>query len=213
MVEKEAANEPEGKALQLISYNSVTKGKYCFLFKLTFLKVYEMTEEAKAMLSQIEGLIAVISVAGKSRSGKSTFLNKILKIGEAFKADSNVQACTKGIWIWSKAIKQKVKGEIFNILVTDTEGLDAEDANDDHDFKIFCLTILTCSHFVYNTQFQIDRDAIDKLSKCIKLAENLKDKNELLEPQDFQQIFPKFTWLVRDFALDLVHDGKTITED
>lgn len=105
------------------------------------------------MLSEIEGPIAVVSIAGKFRTGKSFMLNELIRKKNAFKVEGNVEACTKGIWIWNKPIKHEHNGEMINLLLTDTEGLDADDTVVEHDFKIFTLSILTCSHFVYNSMY------------------------------------------------------------
>jgi hypothetical protein len=65
------------------------------------------------------------------------------------------------------------------------------------------LAILTCSHFIYNSMRIIDIDALDKLSMCVYLARGLKGKNGGLTAQECEQIFPFFTWCVRDFKLEL----------
>jgi hypothetical protein len=61
-------------------------------------------------------------------------------------------------------------GKPITILVADTEGLASTVADQNHDVKIFSLAILTCTHFIYNSSGTIDKDAIDKLSMCVKLA-------------------------------------------
>lgn len=52
----------------------------------------------------------------------------------------------------------------------------------------------------------INRDAINKLTLCVEIAEELKGKDGMLGPQDLEKIMPRFTWLVRDFNLDLVDE-------
>lgn len=61
-------------------------------------------------------------------------------------------------------------GKPITILVADTEGLASTVVGQNHDVKIFTLAILTCSHFIYNSSGTIDKDAIEKLSVCVKLA-------------------------------------------
>lgn len=58
----------------------------------------------------------------------------------------------------------------------------------------------------------IDRDAINKLSLCVKIAEELKGKDGILGPQDLEKIMPRFTWLVRDINLDLEKEGQQLSE-
>jgi hypothetical protein len=63
------------------------------------------------------------------RTGKSYLLNKvILDRDSGFGVGPTVNACTKGIWIWNKALTgQTEEGTITNILVIDSEGLGAVD--------------------------------------------------------------------------------------
>ena len=49
----------------------------------------------------------------------------------------------------------------------DTEGLSSVEAEANHDLKIFTLSLLTCSHFIYNSKGTIDGDALNKLSMCV----------------------------------------------
>ena len=66
--------------------------------------IFEIVEETANFLNQVEGGVAFCSIVGSYRTGKSYLLNKIMELeGEnAFKVSSSVNACTKGIWIWSK---------------------------------------------------------------------------------------------------------------
>jgi hypothetical protein len=43
-------------------------------------------------------------MGGKSRTGKSFLLNKILETSKGFKVDPLVNSCTKGIWLYSKPL-------------------------------------------------------------------------------------------------------------
>lgn len=47
------------------------------------------------------------------------------------------------------------------------------------------------------------------------MAEHIKIKSNGSDDEsgEFDKFFPSFIWAVRDFALDLVIDGKTVTED
>ena len=66
---------------------------------------YEINPEALRFFQSIEGKIAVISVAGVYRTGKSYLLNTILlrqKAGFAVGPTTNPK--TKGIWVWGKPL-------------------------------------------------------------------------------------------------------------
>ena len=131
------------------------------------------------------------------REGKSTILNRmLLRIKRGFNVTHETEACTKGIWIWNQVIPYQQNGQLINILVADTEGLGADDADDRHDLHIFCLSLLTSSHFIYNSMRTINRDAINKLKMVVEISKGLQDGFK-----------PQFTWLVRDAALLLVNNG------
>ena len=55
----------------------------------------------------------------------------------------------------------------------DTEGLGANGKSAHYDYKIFLLSVIFSSCFLYNSKEFIDRDAIDKLYVCVKEAKNI----------------------------------------
>jgi len=69
--------------------------------------------------------------------------------------------------------------------------------------RIFTLAILSSSHFIYNSKSTIDSTALEKLSMCVQLANELKGKSGKLRKEEYAELFPSFSWLVRDFNLEL----------
>lgn len=90
---------------------------------------YVLSEEGKAFISKIQGPIAVISVAGMYRTGKSYLLNRmLLNRSNGFGVGPTVNPCTKGLWCWGKTIVGKTaEGQSINVIVIDTEGIGALD--------------------------------------------------------------------------------------
>jgi hypothetical protein len=88
----------------------------------------------------------------------------------------------------------------------DTEGLNSCDRDQQIDVKIFTLSILLSSYFIFNCMTAIDENALESLSLVCNLSKhihvNAKPSN-LHEDDDVQlaRYFPKFMWVVRDFAL------------
>ena len=172
-----------------------------------------VTEEAKAYLGQVNSTVGVVAVAGIYRTGKSFILNQLAGTsGTGFGVGNSVQAKTKGLWLWGSPLHLEQTGATDpsapqELLLLDTEGLQSIDQTEGHDAKIFSLAILLASAFVYNSKNAIDNAAIDQLSLVAQLTQRIlvhaeggdRGGADVLAP-----FFPKFTWLLRDFSLELV---------
>ena len=169
-----------------------------------------ITEEAIEMLSKIDSNLAVISIAGIYRSGKSYLLNRLLGRQDGFEIGPNITSCTKGIWIWGDTVKLNNKNT--EVLIIDTEGLASafEDRNENIDIIIFCLSVLLSSLFIYNSMKNIDESAIESLALVLNFAKKIQAKFNSLN--DYANNFPSFLWVLRDFALELVDEkGKPVS--
>lgn len=166
-------------------------------------------EETLSWLSQHKGKIGAIACAGKYRTGKSFLLNRLVSAESCtgFGVGETVQACTKGLWVHKRLFDG---GGSCKVLVIDTEGIDALDANDTNDVKIFTLALLLSSIFLYNSVGPIDETAMQTLSLMTRVTENLRQ--EANEESDFVSQMPRFFWVLRDFSLRLTNrDGQAIT--
>lgn len=88
---------------------------------------YEVNDEALKIIRGIPEPMAVISVAGLYRTGKSYLLNRVLlNRSDGFNVGPTVNACTKGLWVWGKPIIGRNKqNELVNVLLIDSEGFGA----------------------------------------------------------------------------------------
>lgn len=187
---------------------------------------FEVTMEGLSLLRSFEGPIAVLGVAGKFRTGKSYLLNRIiLQTDSGFGVAPTINACTKGIWMYGKPIPVTLKdGTIGNLLVLDSEGLDAIDQDASHDCRILALMMLLTSMFVYNSVGAIDENAISSLSLVINLTKHIKvrakNRNQAQnsddddesdddeeDPEELAKFFPNFLWVLRDFSLELIDEN------
>jgi len=190
-------NEQKSEAIQLISYDKISKK-------------FQLCPQAESFLTTINGPIGVISVAGMYRTGKSYLLNRvILNSQSGFNVGPTINPCTKGLWIWSNALPgYSPDGSSINIILIDTEGIGSTDEESNHDTKIFTLSILLSSYFLYNSVGSIDENAIQNLSFIVNLTRHIQIKNGTTENdfEDYSQYFPSFMWIVRDFSLQLVDE-------
>jgi len=116
--------------------------------------------------------------------------------------------------MWSKPIivENNHNSEKFPVYVIDTEGLGAYDEEQNHDTKIFLISILISSLFILNSFGVIDETAITTLSFVINLSKIIKLSNNPKENTEFNKYFPSLFWVLRDFSLKLEDsEGNTIT--
>jgi hypothetical protein len=169
---------------------------------------FVVNPEAIEFLQSIEDPLAVIAVAGKYRTGKSFLMNRVLlKINSGgFSVGGTIQACTKGLWIYTETLS--VQGQRKQVLIVDTEGLGAISATDTHDSRVFALALLLSSFFIYNSVGTIDESAINALSLVANMSKHIRaqaqqHEDEQASAEELGQYFPDFLWLVRDFGLSL----------
>ncbi|EAS03779.1 amine-terminal domain guanylate-binding protein (macronuclear) [Tetrahymena thermophila SB210] len=178
---------------------------------------YQLNDEAIDFIQSVPGPIGVVGVAGMYRTGKSYLLNQmLLSRSDGFGVGPTVNPCTKGLWVWGKPLLgQNQDGETIHILIIDSEGIGALDEDSTHDSRIFALTILLSSCFIYNSVGSIDEAAIQNLSLIVNLTKNIHIKSgqdDEIDFEDYSQYLPSFFWVVRDFSLQLVdQEGEQIT--
>jgi len=178
---------------------------------------FVVNEDAIAMINSIKGNIGVVAVAGLYRTGKSYLLNRmLLDRSSGFGVGPSINPCTKGLWIWGTPLTgQTPSGEPLNILLIDSEGIGALDQDSAHDNRVFSLTILLSSCFIYNSTGSIDENAIQNLSMIVNITKNIHLKNSgnsNIDAEEYAKYFPSFTWVLRDFALQLIDtEGMPIT--
>ena len=166
--------------------------------------LFEITSEGISFLSSLKNqTIAVLSVTGPYRSGKSFLANLIMNNMGGFKVGATINACTKGLWVWGRPFP--IQGN-KKLIILDSEGLGSveKDRTGNIDMKIFTLSVLLSSCLIYNTKHAISEDKIEELSNAANLSKRInisKDKNKNMQ-LDFGDFFPDLIWVLRDFSLD-----------
>eukprot|EP01017_Pseudomicrothorax_dubius_P020968 TRINITY_DN2272_c0_g1_i3.p1 TRINITY_DN2272_c0_g1~~TRINITY_DN2272_c0_g1_i3.p1 ORF type:complete len:666 (+),score=194.62 TRINITY_DN2272_c0_g1_i3:115-2112(+) len=165
---------------------------------------YEICEEAVQELMKYDGKIGFTCIAGAYRTGKSFLMNRVLNIdsGAGFKVDYKVNACTEGIWMWSKPVYNEKDDSL--IFFIDTEGANSVERDRTHDAKVFSLALLISSYFIYNSVGNIDEQAISNLSMVAEISRHIAIKAGV--PSDEYSLSayaPKFLWVLRDFVLEI----------
>ncbi|XP_020571439.1 guanylate-binding protein 3-like [Phalaenopsis equestris] len=174
---------------------------------------FVMDPEAVATLQLVKGPIGVVSVCGRARQGKSFILNQLLGRSSGFQVSSTHRPCTKGLWMWSAPLKKTaLDGTEYNLLLLDSEGIDAYDQTGTYSIQIFSLAVLLSSMFIYNQMGGIDEAALDRLSLVTQMTKHIRVRaSGRTTTSELGQFSPVFIWLLRDFYLDLVEDNRRIT--
>jgi hypothetical protein len=166
---------------------------------------FSVSEDGVRLLSTINAPLAVIAIVGVYRSGKSFLLNSLLgdhRNGSGFVIGNTVKACTRGIWISTSGPRE----DGTNVIFMDTEGTSSTNKDASYDSRIFSLAILLASHILYNSVGAIDEKSIAELSLVTHLTRHIHVRSAAADEDDgrgFAEFFPRFTWVLRDFTLQL----------
>lgn len=120
------------------------------------LQVYK---QAATLIQGITKPVAVISICGRYRSGKSYFLSRMLGSSNAFSLGHTMHACTFGIWMGTTVLEC----DDYVILLLDTEGIDAVGTTGASDASILVMTILLSSYMIYNSLQVPTRGDLEKM--------------------------------------------------
>ena len=145
---------------------------------------FEVGAEALALLASLRVPVAPVAVVGRSRTGKSFLLNRLISGGgggdargaaAGFAVGSTVEACTRGINLWSEPLMRAAPdGSPYAVLWLDTEGVSSTEANAEHDARVFALAVLLSSVVIYNSVGVIDEDAISGLGFIANLTRHIQ---------------------------------------
>ena len=167
----------------------------------------EISIEAIEFLSSLKNQqIAIVSINGKSQQHKTCTINKVFNDNVSF----NTNTSTEGIWLWGTPI---TLDNGVKVIVMDTQGLDK---NNSYSQKIFKLSILISTCFIYITQTAIDAEAIEFLSYFTEDANKIKI-NETYSDNHLEQLsdyFPHFIWItpyINDKDADIYLDEHLTT--
>lgn len=167
-----------------------------------------VVDSTAALLRNLKRPVAVLCVAGPSRSGKSFILNDVLGRADAFELGHTGNAKTMGIWLWShpfKSTAMRPDGTQLDVdvLLLDTEGIEHLNAAARHDNSIFVLSMLLSSLFVFNQLGTPKAEHFERLELVANLTQSISVREGVQNASDeLKRVLPAFVWLVRDAVLD-----------
>ncbi|CAG8503673.1 uncharacterized protein OCT59_019048 [Rhizophagus irregularis] len=168
----------EGSPIQLLRYSEKTENE----------KFGQILLNPKALdiIKEINEPLAIISVVGSYRHGKSWFANVLHGHHDGFALDAKVEGCTRGIYMWSPP---------FKLISKQHDGIDDPSQDENWATKLFILCLVISSTFVYNINGIFGRDDIGKLHLMTDLSKFIQEP----ENGDF---LPRLVILLRDFILE-----------
>ena len=119
----------------------------------------QLYPKAARLLGAIKKPVAVVSICGRYRSGKSYFLSRMLGSSNAFSLGHTMHACTFGIWVGTTVLEC----DEYVLLLLDTEGIDALGTSGASDASILVMTILLSSYMIYNSLQVPTRSDLEKM--------------------------------------------------
>ncbi|EGG23654.1 guanylate binding protein 1 [Cavenderia fasciculata] len=194
---------------------------------LTIIKDVERTHlvlnpRAASIIQQIQGPLAIVSVIGPYRSGKSYILNRMMskKLSRGFALGHTMESCTLGVWMWGAPFKHPIihpdgTEEEVTVILLDTEGLGSTSKSTtvECDNQILSLSMLLSSNVVYNSVSVPTSSDFDKLYFITKLSQSIvvrkgENRNTEQDLEQFCHFFPShFSWVFRDCHLTPTLNG------
>ena len=168
-----------------------------------------VVEDALDLIRSIDKPLAILSICGPYRSGKSYFISRVLGSPGAFKLGHSMKACTRGIWMATTVLEC----EHFATILLDTEGIDAVGVSETFSMSLLTLTTLLSSFLIYNSKKVPQKLDLSKMKCFTRLSASLlTQRKELLSTEEMKGVFPHFLWLLQDVCLKMTdRAGKEIT--
>ena len=104
--------------------------------------------EALKLLKSIKKPLAVLTICGPARGGKSYILSRILGRHGAFKLGHTMRPQTYGVWMGTHYLDF----DDYAMILLDTEGTDAVGAKNKDDLSVLLLATLLSSCLIYNSK-------------------------------------------------------------
>ena len=169
----------------------------------------QLVEATLELLHSIDKPLAILSICGPYRSGKSYFMSRLLGSPGDFQLGHSMRACTRGIWMSTTILEC----EEFATIFLDTEGIDAVGASETMAMSLLTLTTLLSSYLIYNSKKVPQKVDLDKMRCFSQLSTSLlAQRGDCITTEAMKKFFPRFLWLLRDVHLAITDkEGKKIT--
>ncbi|KAH6835840.1 hypothetical protein C2S53_012522 [Perilla frutescens var. hirtella] len=165
---------------------------------------FHMDPEAVALLHLVRQPVDVVSVCGRSPSWEEQWIASSIYTSSLHKRSLAVEC--------PPIRRTALDGTEYNLLLLDSEGIDAYDQTGTYSTQIFSLAVLLSSLFIYSQMGGIDEVALDRLSLVTEMTKHIRVRASggRSTTSEIGQFSPIFVWLLRDFIIELKEDNKKI---
>ncbi|CAK8679704.1 unnamed protein product [Clavelina lepadiformis] len=198
-------------------------------------KKFEFYQERVEKIFLQEGVantpVAIYSIAGKLRQGKSFLLNLFLRylkmnkssdwlgkiediIEEKFFTRGGKHRCTEGVWIWDEPFFIDTKNGKVALFLMDTQGTFDRHTSIHGTSIIFALSLLSSSFQIYNNKDQIDESDLQHLQLFIDYARMAYRKSQ--QHAVLEKPLQNLMFLIRDWRFEEefgFEGGKKVLDD
>ncbi|WIA31084.1 hypothetical protein OEZ86_001111 [Tetradesmus obliquus] len=153
--------------------------------------------------------VAVVSISGPSRQGKSYTLNRLVSAAGGFPVSPGMKPCTHGIWMWPQALE--VQGKPHKVLFLDSEGIATKEQSSQAGSTLVALAGVASSLMIANQFNNLNEDSLGHLSVAAAVMRGLFRSTTGSVAAGCQPPCspPELLFLLRDFNL---HSEKTASE-
>lgn len=166
---------------------------------------YEVCPEGAKVLERYGSRgIAVASMAGLYRTGKSFLLNLLSERSQKglapFKVGGTSRACTEGLWLWGEPMDAGGDKASPLLALIDCEGFGSTESDKTRDAQLMTLCALLSSVLMLNTKGALNEGMFNSLALTCKFAEHVEERGN-------EANRPALLWILRDFMLELQDAG------
>ncbi|KAF6253419.1 guanylate-binding protein [Scenedesmus sp. NREL 46B-D3] len=149
--------------------------------------------------------VAVVSIAGVARQGKSYILNRLVQAaGGGFPVSAKTDPCTHGIWMWPQAVP--VQGKQHRLVFLDSEGIASKEQTNQASATMVALAGVVSSLLICNQVSSINENCLDNLFQAATILDHLFGQTGGRRPGDKSAapacLPPDLLLLLRDFNLE-----------
>ncbi|KAL4102165.1 hypothetical protein PRIC1_005913 [Phytophthora ramorum] len=168
-----------------------------------------------ALLSMHAQNIGVLGVFGPAATGKRLLLNTLLQPQDVDFSAASEDRNDVLLWLWVPQEDALKTDDKARVVLAAGAALQSENDQDTENHKLALLLLLS-SALLYNTDGEINAEAIGRLQWLEKVAQVLRIKgmqDEEAVAGEFHAHAPKFIWLTRNFKVKWLKDteGQKLT--